>query len=166
MSDDQPVVPTNPTNPADPAEKANSTIPAKQAYPVGPNRHIAKEVSMYLVFGALTTAINLAAYSLLVVAGLHYGIATTIAFILAVLFAYETNKRFVFDSKKDSAREETRQVASFFGSRLATFGVETAGLVALIEGLGAGEQLSKYVMTVLVVILNYVLSKHFVFKKQ
>ena len=130
-----------------------------------PNTHFAKEVSMYLVFGVLTTLINLATYSVLVMLGVHYGIATSVAFVLAVFFAYETNKRFVFDSVKTTNREETRQIAAFFSSRLATFGVETAGLVLLIEFAGAGEQLSKYLMTAVVVVLNYVLSKHLVFKK-
>lgn len=130
-----------------------------------PNTHFAKEVSMYLVFGVLTTLINLATYSVLVMLGVHYGIATSVAFVLAVFFAYETNKRFVFDSVKTTNREETRQIAAFFSSRLATFGVETAGLVLLIEVFGAGEQLSKYLMTAVVVVLNYVLSKHLVFKK-
>lgn len=135
----------------------------KQVMPL--NAHFAKEVSMYLVFGVLTTLINLATYSVLVMLGVHYGIATSIAFVLAVFFAYETNKRFVFNSVKATHQEESRQIAAFFSSRVATFGVETAGLVLLIEVLGAGEQLSKYLMTAVVVVLNYVLSKHLVFKK-
>ncbi|MDK9711868.1 GtrA family protein [Acidaminobacter sp.] len=138
---------------------------AQEHHEKPPNAHFAKEVSMYLVFGVLTTLINLATYSVLVMLGIHYGIATSAAFVLAVFFAYETNKRFVFDSVKATAREESRQIAAFFSSRVATFGVETAGLVLLIEVFGAGEQLSKYLMTAVVVVLNYVLSKHLVFKK-
>jgi putative flippase GtrA len=129
-----------------------------------PKKHFAKEVSLYLVFGVLTTVINLACYSLLVIWGLHYGIATTAAFVAAVLFAYVTNKHFVFESKARGAREGTIEMASFFGSRLLTFGIETAGLVLMIEAMGFGEQISKYVMTAIVVVLNYFLSKRFVFK--
>ena len=128
--------------------------------------HFAKEVSMYLVFGGLTTLINLVVYSLLVLMGLHYGVATSAAFILAVLFAYETNKRFVFDGIKATAGEEARQISAFFSSRIATFALETAGLVLLIEVLGMGHQLSKYLMTAVVVVLNYLLSKHLVFRKK
>ncbi len=144
-------------------KKVQQAQPPKPALPL--SAHFAKEVSMYLVFGILTTLINLATYSVLVMVGVHYGIATSVAFVLAVFFAYETNKRFVFDSVKATRSEEGRQIAAFFSSRIATFGMETAGLVFLIEVVGAGEQLSKYVMTAVVVVMNYVLSKHFVFKK-
>jgi putative flippase GtrA len=75
-----------------------------------------------------------------------------------------TNKHFVFESKARGAREGTIEMASFFGSRLLTFGIETAGLVLMIEAMGFGEQISKYVMTAIVVVLNYFLSKRFVFK--
>lgn len=144
-------------------KQAQQEQPQKPVLPL--SAHFAKEVSMYLVFGVLTTLINLATYSVLVKVGVHYGIATSIAFVLAVFFAYETNKRFVFDSVKTTKGEESRQIAAFFSSRIATFGMETAGLVLLIEVVGVGEQLSKYVMTAVVVVLNYVLSKHLVFKK-
>jgi putative flippase GtrA len=146
-------------------QKTQESQSTQDNHKLHPNAHFAKEVSMYLVFGVLTTLINLATYSVLVMLGVHYGIATSVAFVLAVFFAYETNKRFVFDSVKATAGEETRQIAAFFSSRIATFGVETTGLVLLIEFAGAGEQLSKYLMTAVVVVLNYVLSKHLVFKK-
>lgn len=129
-----------------------------------PNAHFAREVSKYLVFGVLTTLINLACYSWLVMLEIHYGIATSIAFVIAVLFAYVTNKRFVFESKVKGLRKDSIEMASFFGSRLVTFGIETAGLVLLIEIAGFGEQFSKYAMTGVVVILNYLISKRFVFR--
>ena len=118
-----------------------------------------KHVSAYLVFGVLTTLVNLGIYKVLLDAGIDYRVSAVAAFILAVAFAYVTNRRWVFESSGDVGRESIR----FLLARLASFGVNYGGLIALVELWGADEFLSQIVMNVVVVVLNYILSRFLVF---
>lgn len=122
-----------------------------------------EEIGRYLICGVMTTAINVASYTLFLKIALHYSIATSLAWVCAVIFAYITNRRFVFRSKTKEKKEVVRELSAFFLSRVSTWVMEMVGLMLLIEGVGVGELLSKYIMVVLVIIMNYVLSKVFVF---
>ena len=111
-----------------------------------------KEVIMYLIFGVATTLVNWVVYSLLMkTSAVNMTISNAIAWFTAVVFAYITNKLFVFESKSWNVAEVWKEVVKFFGARIAT-GVE--GFVA------------KILVSVIVVILNYVFSKIFVFNKK
>ena len=120
--------------------------------------NIVKHVSAYLVFGVLTTLVNLVVYRGLLEI-VNYRTAAILAFVAAVLFAYVTNRKYVFLSRGSVRKESVR----FFLSRLATFGVNYVGLVALVELFFVDEFLSQVIMNVVVIVLNYVLSRLLVF---
>lgn len=123
-----------------------------------------REIGLYLVFGVLTTVIGVGGYALLLGWGWHYLPATTVSWMLAVLFAFLTNRAYVFQSTQRGVKQVAAEGGRFLISRLGTWAFETAGLALLIEGAAVEAMLSKYIMTVAVIVLNYIVSKLFVFK--
>jgi putative flippase GtrA len=129
------------------------------------------EMILYLVFGVLTTVINIVAYTFLrprlpldeVSAVLT---ANAIAWVLAVAFAFITNKLFVFQSKSFAARLFWWELITFVGARLFSLVVDEYCMYLLVTVLKAGDLFSKIVVNVLVVIINYVFSKLIIFKKK
>ncbi|MDN5297905.1 MAG: hypothetical protein PWP51_458 [Clostridiales bacterium] len=113
----------------------------------------------YLIIGFATTVINISFYKALLIMGSAYGIATTVAFVVAVLFAYWANARYVF-------RKALSNVAlvKFFGARIGTFFLETAGLVFCVEMLTMDAFYAKLAVNVVIIILNYLISKFWIFK--
>lgn len=122
-----------------------------------------KEVVMYVIFGVLTTAVNFVTYLLFArVFNIHYLISNVLAWFLSVLFAYITNKIWVFESKNPNILKE---MSLFFGGRIFSGVVDTALMYLLIDVLVVSDVISKIIIQVIVVILNYVISKLIVFKK-
>ena len=125
-----------------------------------------QEAMRYLVFGALTTVINIIVFAICSkMADLSTTISNIIAWIIAVLFAYVTNKLYVFDSKTFKLKDLAREIFSFFSARIATLVIETAFLWVVIDKLGFNEILMKIISNIIVIILNYIFSKIFIFKK-
>lgn len=140
-----------------------------------------KEIIMYLIFGVATTAVNWVVYSLLMQVALVHApgsddvkmtVSNVIAWIAAVVFAFVTNKLWVFESKSWALKVATREFVSFVASRLATGVIEWFGPLLLFK-IGLDQDLfgvkgfvAKIVCSVLVVILNYVFSKLLVFTKK
>lgn len=130
-----------------------------------------KEVILYGFFGILTTLINWGAFALLTrFANMEKNLANAIAIILAVLVAYATNKDLVFHSKATGIKEKFIEFWKFILGRAFTmileFGLDA--LLFLIPAVGANNQLQlivKMIITVIVVILNFFISKFFAFKK-
>ncbi|MGM9627267.1 MAG: GtrA family protein [Faecousia sp.] len=124
------------------------------------------DVVTYLFFGVLTTVVNyliyLPVYNLL---GLTAAVSNAIAWVVAVAFAYLTNKPFVFRSHDWSAKTVVPELTKFVGCRLASGVMETVILFVTVDLLGWNGNLWKLVTSVLVVILNYLASKLLVFKK-
>lgn len=124
------------------------------------------DIISYLVFGVLTTVVNylvyLPCYNLL---GLSAAVSNVIAWAVAVLFAYVTNKPFVFRSHDWSLHTVIPEFAKFVGCRVASGGAETLILLLTVDILGWNGNLWKLVVSVLVVIANYFGSKLLVFKK-
>ena len=123
------------------------------------NKNLYGEGVRYLIAGLVTTIINIAIYKALLNLGSAYGIATTIAFIVSVLFAYYANGRHVFRSKLDF-----KGLIKFYSARLATFFGETAMLVFMIEGFEMDAFIAKLMVNVMVIIANYFISKFWIFK--
>ena len=123
-----------------------------------------KEVLLYLLFGGLTTLVSIASFALFIALGINELIANVPSWILAVLFAYVTNRTWVFSSEADTKGAVIREMASFFGGRLATLLVEEALLAVFITWLGLPEMWVKVAAQIVVIVLNYVVSKFFVFK--
>jgi len=118
-----------------------------------------REISLYSVFGGITTLISILSYKLFLVLGLHYLIATTLSATLAVLFAYITNRIYVFRSNGNILAESIR----FLTGRIGVFIIETILLIILVSWVKFDEFYSKIIVTIIVVLLNYVYSKFFVF---
>lgn len=133
-----------------------------------------REVLMYLFFGVMTTAVSFvtAGFSkyLLEKAGLGKDavsiVSTVISWICAVTFAYVTNRIWVFDSKVKGKKGIFAEMVSFYGGRLFTLFVEMGMMWLGYSVMGINYWVTKIVANVVVLILNYVISKLFVFKKK
>ena len=122
-----------------------------------------KEIIMYLVFGVLTTVVNIVVYYIFSnLLHMNYLFSNAMAWFLSVLFAYVTNRKYVFDSKNNQIIKEA---ISFFGSRLATGIMDMMLIWFLVNFNIVNDVVAKVVVNVIVVILNYILSKLVVFKK-
>lgn len=123
------------------------------------------ETVTYVVFGVLTTLVNLVCFNFCD-AWLHINTAwsTSIAWVVAFIFAYVVNKLFVFHSKTDSLRALCKEAFLFFCARFFTFFLDLGGMLLLVDVLHVGGGLSKILCNILVLILNYVFSKLFIFK--
>lgn len=124
-----------------------------------------KEQILYIVFGVLTTAINIVSFFACTrVIGLGLIPSNIIAWILSVLFAFVTNKIYVFDSRNYTVSVVLRELIDFTVSRGAT-GLLDLGLMYLfVSVIGIEDMISKIVINIIVIILNYILSKVYVFK--
>lgn len=147
---------------------------------------INKETVTYLVFGVLTTVVNFGVFK---VFDIIFTSATetdltlvtnVIAWIAAVVFAYVTNKLFVFESKSWRPDVLRKEIPSFVGARLLSLGIEELGLLIFITWLGfdefvleifpgfalGGKMLVKIALAVIVVVVNYIFSKFIIFGKK
>ena len=121
---------------------------------------------MFLIFGVLTTAVNLVAYYLCYnAAGIRNIPSAVIAWILAVCFAFITNKMWVFNSQSFSAKVLVHEIPSFFGARSATGLLDVGIMYLTVDLLHGNSTLWKLFSNVLVIIINYIASKLIVFKK-
>ena len=126
-----------------------------------------KEVLLYLIFGGLTTVVSLASFWLCTYPlGINVLISNVISWICAVTFAYFTNAKWVFEAKPATHAEVFRQFVSFYAGRLATLGVEELIFLVFVTLLHGNEMIVKIIAQVVVVVLNYVVSKLFVFQKK
>ena len=121
----------------------------------------------YLFFGVLTTVVNylvyLPCYNML---GMNASISNIIAWAVAVIFAFVTNKPFVFHSYDWSAKVVIPELTKFVATRIGSGGLETAILFLSVDLAGMNGNVWKLLTSVLVVILNYVGSKLLVFRKK
>lgn len=124
-----------------------------------------RETITYIIAGVLTTIVNFISYESLYRLGFKNLTANAIAWVIAVTFAYIMNKKQVFLSKSKSIHDEARKVSKFFGARLITLGVEQLGMYIFIDVLGFYRLLVKAIIAVIVIILNYIFSKIFIFNK-
>ena len=124
-----------------------------------------REALLYLFFGGLTTLVSILSFWLFTAGlGLNVLIANVLSWILAVLFAYLTNARWVFEAKPRSFGERLRLLLRFYAGRLATLGVEEALLWLFITRLELPDMPVKIAAQVVVIVLNYVVSKLLVFR--
>ena len=121
----------------------------------------------YIVFGVLTTIVNILTFYILTnYAHITENISNIIAIILAVIFAYITNRKLVFNSKAKTVSEIFAEIFKFFSARFFTMLVEFLGFMLLFDVMHIPNLISKIIITVLVIILNFFLSKFFAFKNK
>ncbi len=127
-----------------------------------------KELILYVIFGGGTTVVDFVVFWLLqrFFGEELYLVWSVIAWVFAVLFAFVTNKIFVFEDKESSAAGVLEQFLKFTASRLFSFGVQEVLHVLLVEVFSVDAFIAKFPIAVIVVILNYILSKVAVFRKK
>ena len=126
-----------------------------------------KPVLLYLFFGGLTTLISIAVFWLFRYPfGLNELVSNIISWAAAVLFAFLTNRVWVFRAPTKTAGEFLRQMASFYGGRVITLLIEEAMLAVFITWLGFPDMPVKIAAQSVVIVLNYFISKLFIFKKK
>ncbi len=129
------------------------------------NEH--KELILYLIFGVMTTAVSYISYAVFYYAVTKSGFASNVfSWIISVTFAFITNKIFVFESKDFSFGKFFAEFMSFYGCRLLSGILETFIIWITVDKLGYNSMLMKIIVGIAVVILNYVFSKLFVFRKK
>ena len=127
---------------------------------------LTKEVILYIVFGILTTIINIGSFFILNSAlKFEENVSNIIAILLAVLFAYITNKDLVFHSEAETSKEKWIEFGKFIAGRAFTMIVEFVGGLILFK-LPIPNIISKLGLTVIVIILNFFISKFFAFKSK
>lgn len=125
-----------------------------------------KEVLLYLFFGVLTTVVSIGSYAFFnVTLGINELISNVISWVLAVLFAFFTNRIWVFAAPTKTVEEFMKQLVSFAGGRVLTLVIEEIILLVFITMLHFNSMLIKFIAQVVVIILNYVISKLLVFRK-
>lgn len=140
-----------------------------------------REIILYALFGVLTTVANFAAFwvSTHLLGEELYLINNAIAWVTGVAVAFVTNKLWVFNSKKWQLKLVAKELSEFVAARLLSFGLEEAGMWLFIDVLSysskslsafgytvSGQIIVKFLLSVLVVIINYFFSKFVIFKKK
>lgn len=126
-----------------------------------------KEMISYLVFGVLTTAVSLVSFRLFdEVLKIHYIASNVISWVIAVTFAYITNKLFVFESKSWEVNLVVKEAAAFASARILSLLFETGFITFAVEIIHMEEFPAKIIASVFVIIINYIASKLFIFKKK
>ena len=125
-----------------------------------------KSQLLYLFFGGCTTLVNIIVYDQCAhTAALSTSLSTVIAWVASVLFAYLTNRTWVFESRARAAGDILREMGSFFLGRSATGGLDLAIMYLCVDRLGLPDTPVKALSNLVVIVLNYVVSKLFVFSQ-
>lgn len=126
---------------------------------------LSKEILSYIIFGVLTTLINLLVF-FVCDKFMHYQIANLIAFIVSVLFAFFTNKFYVFNSNQKDLITYSKEFLLFLFARLGSYFLEVFLLLVMVGYLHIGANFSKLITNIIVIVLNYIFSKFIIFKKE
>ena len=121
------------------------------------------DVVRYVFFGGCTTMVNLVSFYILRKAGTELNTANLISIILAILFAYVVNSKYVFQDKCETLKDHIKPLGKFLGARLATMVIEVGGVWLLVEQLHMNDMLGKFATQFVVLVLNYIFSKFLVF---
>ena len=125
-----------------------------------------KELLWYAFFGVCTTLINIISFYLLDKTGINVYLNNFIAWVISVLFAFITNKLFVFKSKSMKKDIFIKEMISFFFFRILSLGIDMIGMYICISLINLNKLLSKIIINIIVIIANYIFSKMFIFKKK
>ena len=127
-----------------------------------------KEIINYLIFGGLSTVVNFASYFIAArLLKIDEVASSAISWFCAVLFAYITNRLFVFDNKSNTKKGILKEIISFFAFRVLSGILCDVGTFALmVKVFNINDIISKIVTQIMVIIVNYIFSKFIIFKKQ
>lgn len=120
-------------------------------------------VIRYIFFGGCTTMVNLVSFFILRKLNVELNIANIISIIVAILFAYIVNSKYVFQDKCETLKDHIQPFCKFVSARLLTMVIEVGGVWLLVEVMGMNGMVGKFCTQFIVLALNYIFSKFFVF---
>lgn len=124
-----------------------------------------KETILYLVFGVLSTIVNIATYAFCSrILNINFMISNIIAWFAAVIFAYITNKLFVFESKNTNIKFILKELTSFMSCRILSGTIELILMYIMINFMLINDFIVKIITNIVVVVLNFIFSKLIIFK--
>lgn len=127
-------------------------------------RFYENDVVRYIFFGGCTTLVNLVCFFILWnICHVNLNIANVISIIAAIIFAYVVNSKFVFKDKCETLKDHVQPFCKFVSARLLTMVIEVGGVWLLVEKMGMNGMLGKFCTQFIVLALNYIFSKFFVF---
>ena len=129
-------------------------------------KFVNRESVSYIIFGVLTTLVDWLTYTACWKAGMDYRISTVVSWAAAVLFAFVTNKLFVFQSWDFQPSYIWKELVSFVVCRAATGVFTLVAMIAMVDGMGWNEFFGKLMVSAISLVLNYVWSKLFIFKEK
>ena len=125
-----------------------------------------REIIMYIIIGVCTTLVNLITYTIMYkYLNIDINVSNVVSIISAIIFAYFTNRIFVFESKNNTIQEITAEIRIFISARIVTMIIEVVGVYVLVVMNHNDEFIGKLKVQVIVLVLNYIMSKFIVFKK-
>ncbi|MCC8059421.1 MAG: GtrA family protein [Clostridiales bacterium] len=131
------------------------------------SKFVNRETIAYLITGVMTTLVDWVSYALLRHANVDYRVATVASWAIAVLFAYVTNKFFVFRSMSVNPGLLWKEFTAFVACRLVTGIFTLIAMMVMVDGLGIKQDfICKVVVSAISLVLNYLFSKWFIFKKK
>ena len=119
-----------------------------------------KEFILYGIFGVLTVIVNIISFKLLSILNIPLLYANTIAFFIAVVFAYYTNTKFVFNDNFTK-----KNFVSFMSMRISTLFIDNIGLYYLVS-ISVDELIAKSIINIIIILINYICSKFIIYKKK
>lgn len=124
-------------------------------------------VLRYIFIGGCTTLVNLVCYYVLrMTTNLNLNVANVISVAAAILFAYFANSSVVFRSEASTFKEKFGEFVKFISARLSTMVIEVGGVWLMADVMKMNDYIAKFVIQFIVLVLNYFLSKFFVFSKK
>ena len=131
------------------------------------NKLVNRETVSYFIFGVLTTLVDWISYAVFRYGGMKYRLATICCQAAAILFAYITNKIWVFQSYNFRPVYLLKEMASFFSCRILTAVFTYVAMVVMVDGIGIRQDMiCKIVVSGISLVMNYIFSKVFIFKKK
>ncbi|KAF6576090.1 GtrA family protein [Paenibacillus polymyxa] len=128
---------------------------------------LGKELVNYVVFGILTTIINLIIYALFTkVLGADYKLSITVAWLISIIFAFVTNKLYVFKKNNSQLTSLPKEFSLFFLIRLSSLCLDFILMIVLIQNVRMDDFLAKIIVNFIVIAVNYLASKYLVFMKR
>lgn len=121
------------------------------------------DVIRYIFWGGCTTLVNLLSFYIMRAMGIPLMSANIMSIILAILFAYVVNSKYVFQDKCETLKDHVQPFCKFVSARLVTMVIEVGGVWLLVSVMGLNDMIGKFLTQFIVLILNYVFSKFFVF---
>ena len=121
-------------------------------------------ITKYIFFGGLTTLVNLVTYYILRnFIELTINCSNILSILCAIIFAYFVNSQYVFNSKANTFKSKTYEFIKFTTARFSTMLIEIVGVYIMATSIGINDMLSKILIQIIVLILNFIFSKLFVF---